>query len=56
MSHGTTSQCARVIGSPLVRAGKGGLLMMASLFVIGPAVEILLINQLHLYEYTLPSG
>ena len=33
----------------------GGLLMMALLATIGPAVEIGLINQLHLYEYTHPD-
>ena len=33
----------------------GGLLMMALLATIGPAVEIGLINQLHLYAYTHPD-
>ena len=34
---------------------KGGLLMMALLFTIGPVVEIGLINLLHLYTYTHPD-
>jgi|EP00908_Phaeocystis_cordata_P014326 hypothetical protein len=34
---------------------RGGLLMMALLGSIGPAVEIGLINQLHLYAYTHPD-
>ena len=33
----------------------GGLLMCALLATIGPAVEIGLIGQLHLYEYTHPD-
>lgn len=34
---------------------RGGMLMMALLATIGPAVEIGLINQLHLYTYTHPD-
>jgi hypothetical protein len=34
---------------------KGGLLMMFLLATIGPAVEVGLINQLHLYAYTDPD-
>ena len=34
---------------------KGGLLMMALLFTIGPVVEVGLINLLHLYTYTHPD-
>ena len=34
---------------------KGGLLMMALLFTIGPIAEIGLINVLHLYTYTHPD-
>ena len=34
---------------------RGGLFMMALLFVIGPVVEIGLINQVGLYEYTHPD-
>lgn len=33
----------------------GGLLMMLLLAIIGPGVELLLINWLHLYEYTTPD-
>lgn len=33
----------------------GGLFMMVLLAVIGPVVEILLINGLHLYEYSHPD-
>ena len=34
---------------------RGGLLMMAALFLIGPPVEVFLINSLHLYAYTHPD-
>ncbi|KAL1500652.1 hypothetical protein AB1Y20_013300 [Prymnesium parvum] len=34
----------------------GGLFMMALLAVVGPAVEVQLINSFHLYEYTHPDA
>ena len=47
--------CCAVGFFVLFERSRGGLLMMVLLAAIGPATEVGLINQLHLYAYTHPD-
>ena len=47
--------CAVAIYATFERPQRGGLFMMTLLAIIGPLVEILLINGPHLYAYTHPD-